>query len=197
MIYLCEEKENTKIWPIKWYKKKSVSDNCVLLICINHLFYYRTSICSIVLIFLVEFNGSLKLYLHLVRIKCLFQQNIFSDSEKGVAGTMDMKMIPVVVNASILTGLDARKTPTRLCDDLRSYRRRDTYSVGKRRDGHSRIAGPCFCGNPKIFITVLLLANQPCNCVYIQRNYNCKRYSRVQSEILFLCVNEDVYVCIM
>ncbi|CAL1682289.1 unnamed protein product [Lasius platythorax] len=34
---------------------------------------------------------------------------------------MDMKMIPVVINASILTGSVARKTPTRVCGSLRSY----------------------------------------------------------------------------
>jgi len=37
-----------------------------------------------------------------------------------VAGTMGMKMV-LVVNASILTGLDACKTPTRLCRSLKSY----------------------------------------------------------------------------
>lgn len=66
---------------------------------------------------------------------------------------MDMKMVPVVINASILTGLDARKTPTRLCSGLRSYRQRNTYSICKRSNGHSRIAGLCSCGNLKMIIT--------------------------------------------
>jgi len=42
-----------------------------------------------------------------------------------VVGTMGMKMVLVVINASILTGLDACKTPTRLCGGLRSYQQRD------------------------------------------------------------------------
>lgn len=42
---------------------------------------------------------------------------------------MDMEMVPVVINASILTSLDARKTPTHLCSGLRSYKQRNTYSI--------------------------------------------------------------------
>lgn len=89
-------------------------------------------------------------------IKCSFQRYIFRLG--GVAGIMDMKMVPVVINANILTGLDARKTPTRLCGGLRSYRRRNTYSACKRSNGYFRIAGLSSCGNPKIIITVSLVA---------------------------------------
>jgi len=70
---------------------------------------------------------------------------------------MGMKMVMVVINASILTGLDACKTPTRLCGGLRSYQT-ERYSACQRNNGHSRIAGPCCYGNFKMVITVLLIA---------------------------------------
>jgi len=63
-------------------------------------------------------------------------------------------MVLVVINASILTGLDACKTPTRLCGGLKSYQT-ERYSCN---NGHSRIAGPYFYGNFKMVITVLLIA---------------------------------------
>jgi len=71
--------------------------------------------------------------------------SVFSRRSRGVVGTMDMKIVPVVINAIIPTDTAARKMLTRTCAGIEEIRpsrlSRRTHAACKReRAGATRIA---------------------------------------------------------